>query len=64
MFTIILALAVFVRSPDAYEALKGFQLLQLPSRATQQAYTGSFIDDLGICYKCKIVFHVPEVCVH
>ena len=41
------ALAVFVRSPAAYEALKGFNLLQLPSRATLQAYTGAFIDDPG-----------------
>ncbi len=48
MFTII-ALAVFVRSPAAYEALKGFKLLQLPSRATLQAYTAAFIDDPGIC---------------
>ena len=41
---------MFVRSPAAYEALKGFNLLQLPSRAILQAYTGAFIDDLGkIC---------------
>lgn len=46
----VTALAVFVRSPAAYEALKGFNLLQLPSRATLQAYTGAFIDDPGkIC---------------
>ena len=38
---------MFVRSPAAYEALKGFNLLQLPSRATLQAYTGAFIDDPG-----------------
>ena len=31
----------------AYEALKGFNLLRLPSRATLQAYTGAFIDDPG-----------------
>ena len=43
LFMIILcvALAVFVRSA-AYEALKGFGLIQLPSRATLQAYTGVF----------------------
>ena len=40
------ALAVFVRSPAAYEALKGFGLLQL-SRATLQAYTGAFLDSPG-----------------
>ena len=45
LFIIILciALAVFVRSPAAYKALKGFGLLQLPSRATLQAYTGAFL---------------------
>ena len=49
LFIIILcvALAVFVRSPAAYEALKGFGLLQLPSRATLQAYTGAFLDSPG-----------------
>ena len=46
----VAALAVYVRSPAAYEALKGFNLLQLPSRSTLQAYTGAFIDDPGkIC---------------
>jgi len=35
-------LAVFVRSPAAYEALKDFNIIQLPSRATLQAYTGTF----------------------
>ena len=43
-----IALAVFVRSPAAYEALKSFKLLQLPSRATLQSYTGAFLDDPGI----------------
>ena len=44
---IILALAVFVRSPAAYKALKSFSILQLPSRATLQAYTGDFLHEAG-----------------
>ena len=45
-----MALAVFVRSPAAYEALKGFGLMQLPSRSTLLAYTGAFLDEAGyIC---------------
>ena len=42
-----MALAVFVRSPAACEALKGFGLMQLPSRSTLQAYTGAFLDEAG-----------------
>jgi len=38
---------VFVRSPAAYEALKSFNILQLPSRATLQAYTGAFLHGTG-----------------
>ena len=41
------ALAVFVRSPAAYEALKSFDVLQLPSRLTLQAYTGAFLHEAG-----------------
>ena len=47
LVTIRMALAVFVRSPAAYEALKGFGLMQLPSRSTLQAYTGAFLDEAG-----------------
>ena len=32
-----------------YDALKGFNIMQLPSRATLQAYTGAFIHDAGAC---------------
>ena len=39
-----------VRSPASYEALKGFNLLQLPSHKTLQAYTGAFVDDPGNIY--------------
>ena len=49
---------MFVRSPAAYEALKSFKLLQLPSRATLQSYTGAFLDDPGIpSYKVKNIFN-------
>ena len=47
MVTIRLALAVFVRSPAAYDALKDFGLMQLPSRSTLQSYTGAFLDEPG-----------------
>ena len=49
MVTIRLALAVYTRSPAAYDALKSFGLVQLPSRVTLQAYTGAFCDDVGEC---------------
>ena len=41
------ALAVFIRSPAAYEALKSFNVLQLPSRSTIQSYTGAFLHKAG-----------------
>ena len=47
MVTIRVALAIFVRSPAAYEALKSFKLLQLPSRSTLQTYTSAFLDEAG-----------------
>ena len=47
--TIRLALAVYTRSPAAYDALKSYGLIQLPSQATLQAYTGAFRDDAGWC---------------
>ena len=52
------ALAVYVRSPAAYEALKSFNLLQLPSKATLQAHTGAFLDEPG-----RKVLHVCHICV-
>lgn len=45
--TFFLALAVFVRSPAAYEALKSFNILQLPLQATLQSYTGVFLQEAG-----------------
>lgn len=46
------ALAIYVRSPAAYEALKSFRLLQLPARSTLQAYTGAFLHEPGISRDC------------
>ena len=45
---------MFTRSPAAYEALKGFKILQLPSHSTLQAYTGSFLHDPGASSNCII----------
>ena len=43
----LLALVVYTRSPVAYAALKSFGILQLPSKATLQAYTGAFMHESG-----------------
>ena len=43
------ALAVYVRSPAAYEALKSFNIMQLPSKSTLQSYTGAFLHEAGAC---------------
>ena len=42
-----IALAVFICSPSAYEALKSFNILQLTSRATLQAFTEAFMHEAG-----------------
>lgn len=47
MVTIRLALAVYTRSPAAYDALRSFGIIQLPCKATLQAYTGAFRDKAG-----------------
>ena len=52
MFYCYIALAVYSRSPAAYEALKSFQILQLPSRSTLQSYTGAFLHDPGASSSC------------
>ncbi len=54
----MIALAVYVRSPAAYEALKSFNLLQLPSKATLQAYTGAFIDQPGRQIQCMCIMKI------
>lgn len=45
-------LAVYARSPAAYEALKSFKILQLPCRSTLQAYTGAFLHEAGANRAC------------
>ena len=47
-----IALAIFVRSPAAYEALKSFNILQLPSKSTLQSYTGAFLHSPGANSSC------------
>ena len=41
------ALAVYARSPSAYEALKSFQIIQLPGVRTLKDYINSNRDDPG-----------------
>ena len=43
---------MYSRSPAAYEALKSFGILQLPSRSTLQAYTGAFLHEPGANFSC------------
>ena len=43
------ALAVFTRSPAAYDALKSFKLLQLPSRRTLKDYIDAYLEGGGEC---------------
>ena len=42
-----LALAVYTRSPAAFEALRSFNLLQLPGISTLKAYTSSQVEKPG-----------------
>ena len=49
---LFLALAIYTRSPAAYEALKEFDILKLPSKATLQSYSGSFIHEPGASARC------------
>ena len=41
------ALAVFTRSPAAYDALKSFKLVQLPSRRTLKHYIDANLEGAG-----------------
>jgi len=47
-----LALAIYCRSPAAYEALKGFSILSLPAKSTLQSYSGAFIHAPGASTAC------------
>lgn len=46
---LLAALAVYTRSPAAYEDLKNFKLLQLPSVRTLKHYVGANHEDAGEC---------------
>lgn len=48
LITYRLALAVYVRSPAAYEALKSFGVLQLPSRRSLQYFLGANTNAPGV----------------
>ncbi len=43
-----LALAVYSRSPTAYEALKGFGILQLPGISSLKSYSSFNMENPGI----------------
>ena len=43
---------MFTRSPAAFEALKSFGILQLPSCSTLQSYTGTFLHKPAACSDC------------
>ena len=47
MFIFFPALAVYTRSPAAYEALKGFNILKFPSVSSIKAFTGSNLERPG-----------------
>ena len=49
MHTCIIALAVYSRSPAAYEALKGFGKLQLPGISSLKSYSSFNLESPGIC---------------
>ena len=51
IFIHVLALAVFTRSPSAYEALRSFKLLQLPSIRTLKYYIDANLEEAGECMK-------------
>ena len=48
---IYIALAIFIRSPAAYEVLKSFNILQLPSCSTLKSYTGAFKHEAGASHE-------------
>ncbi|XP_065177045.1 uncharacterized protein LOC135806751 [Sycon ciliatum] len=59
MITYRLALAVFTRSPAAYEALKSFGILQLPSVRSLKHFTGAHLDNPGWC-EDNMVFQLQK----
>ena len=51
-FDVFSALAIYSRSPAAYEALKGFDILRLLAKSTLQAYSGAFNHAPGVSTAC------------
>ena len=45
-------MAIYIRIPSAYEALKQFNILKLPAKSTLQSYTGTFIHEPGASTTC------------
>ena len=45
-------MAIYLRSPAAYDALKGFDILQLLSQSTLKVYNGAFMHDCGARSDC------------
>ena len=43
-----IALAIYIRSPSAYEALKSFKIIQLPSVTTLKTFKGPRLHSPGI----------------
>ena len=52
--TAFAALAVYLRSPAAYEALRSFNILQLPCQSPLKAYTSAFMHDPGARSDCIV----------
>ena len=48
MILLLLALAIYTRSPTAYEALKGFGILQLPGVSTLNTFTSFNVEAPGL----------------
>ena len=48
MITFCMALAIYTRSPSAYEALRGFGILQLPGVSTLKTLTSFNLENAGI----------------
>ena len=46
------ALAIYIRSPAAYQVLQSFGILKLPSKSTLQSYSGAFIHEPGASTAC------------
>ena len=49
MHTCTIALSVYSRSPAAYEALKGFGILQLPGISSLKSYSSFNLENPGVC---------------